>query len=220
MFTGLVEEIGAVRSVQARSRMRVLTITAERVITDTRVGDSIAVDGVCQTVTAIGDNWFSVETLAASLDKTNLGDLRSGRRVNLERALLPTTRLGGHFVQGHVDGTATVERIDEEGANVFFSVRLPENLLRYCIREGSIAIDGVSLTIAELRDPIVTINVIPTTWNDTALADRRPGDRVNIEVDVLARYVARMMERPGEVRTPSPEPHPGITEARLREMGY
>ena len=194
MFTGLVEEIGTVRSVQRGDQYRVLHIEARRVLDDAGVGDSIAIDGACQTITTIERDTFTVETLAASVQKTTLGSFRAGRRVNLERSLTPQQRMGGHFVQGHVDGTARVVDIRTVGHNVYFSVELPSELARYCIRGGSIAIDGTSLTIAEFDHTTIVVNVIPTTWRATALADREPGDAVNIEVDVLARYVARLLD--------------------------
>ncbi len=209
MFTGLVEEIGTVASVRRNGAHQVLEIEAGRVLEDSAVGDSIAVNGVCQTVTALDGGRFSVDTLSASLEKTTLGTLRSGNRVNLERALRASARLGGHIVQGHVDATGRVGAVREGGSNVFLTVEVPHDLLRYCIREGSIAVDGVSLTIADLHASSVTINVIPVTWRDTVLSDRRPGDVVNLEVDVLARYVERLMT--------APQP---LSEERLREMGY
>ena len=193
MFTGLVEEVGAVRSTQRRGDYQELWVNAATVLDDLNRGDSISIDGACQTVTAIDANGFAVETLAVSLKKTTLGALSKGSPVNLERALTPRTRMGGHFVQGHVDGTGRVSKLQRRGENIYLEVTLPANLARYCISEGSIAIDGVSLTIADLRGTRVTINVIPTTWNDTALRERSVGYYVNIEVDVLARYVERLM---------------------------
>jgi 6,7-dimethyl-8-ribityllumazine synthase len=139
-----------------------------------------------------------VETLAVSLEKTTLGGYRSGRRVNLERSLTPETRMGGHIVKGHVDGVGTVATVREDGKNVYFSVAVPPDMGRYCISEGSIAIDGTSLTIADITDggpagTTITVNVIPATWRTTVLSDRTTGEMVNLEVDVLARYVERLL---------------------------
>lgn len=221
MFTGLVEEIGTVRAVRGGGAYQTIQITAETVLSGTREGDSIAIDGACQTVTRITTNTFEVETLAVSLQKTTLGSYRSGRRVNLERSLTAETRMGGHIVQGHVDGVGTVAAVREDGKNVYFSVVVPPELGRYCIGEGSIAIDGTSLTIAELTDngaagSTVTVNVIPATWRTTVLSDRVAGERVNLEVDVLARYVERLLT------APSPNQAAGsvLTEERLRSLGY
>lgn len=219
MFTGLIEEIGTVRAVRGGGLYQTIQIAAETVLPGTQEGDSIAIDGACQTVTHIGSGTFEVETLAVSLDKTTLGDYRSGRRVNLERSLTPDTRMGGHIVQGHVDGTGTVGAVRHDGKNVFFSVQVPPDLGRFCIDEGSIAIDGTSLTIAELKDngrsgSTITVNVIPATWRTTVLSDRASGDSVNIEVDVLARYVDRLL-------TTAPQrAGGGLSEERLQELGY
>jgi riboflavin synthase len=193
MFTGLVEEQGAVRSLSRRGDYQELKIDARVVMDDLKHGDSISINGACQTVTDLDSKGFTVETLAESLKKTTLGDLRRGSAVNLERAVTPSTRMGGHLVQGHVDGTARVSRIDRRGENIYFEVILPEDLARYCICEGSIALDGVSLTIADLRGTRVTANIIPTTWNETVLYERRVGDHVNVEVDVMARYAERLL---------------------------
>lgn len=211
MFTGLVEEIGTVATVQRRGQYQVLTITCGKVLSGTVLGDSIAIDGVCQTVTACTDTTFAVETLAVSLQKTTLGALRPGDPVNLERSVTPATRLGGHLVQGHVDGVAQVRSARQDGANGYLELDLPADLLRYCVDEGSIAVNGVSLTIAALQDPRITINVIPTTWNTTTLGNCAAGDRVNIEVDIIGRYVERLL---------GTRAAPQLTEARLRELGY
>ncbi len=220
MFTGIVEEIGTVRSVRRQGRFQELTVGAQTVLEDTRIGDSISIDGVCQTVTQLNEASFTVETLDASLGKTTLGTYRTGRKVNLERAVTPTSRMGGHIVQGHVDGTGTVRGIRTSGHNVYFAVELPPELAGYVISEGSIAIDGTSLTISELTGTTVVINIIPTTWNATALADRRTGDAVNIEVDVLARYVAQLLSTGAVVAAPAGAENQGLTAARLQALGY
>lgn len=229
MFTGIVEEIGRIRQVSRSGPYQRFTVEAQRVLAETQEGDSIAIDGVCQTVTTIGNRSFSVEALEATLTKTTLGSLQVGNRVNLERALTPTTRMGGHIVQGHVDGTGTVASIREDRRNVYFTVALPEHLIRFCIDEGSIAIDGVSLTVATLGAGTITVNVIPTTWNETVLADRRPGAPVNIEVDVLARYVARLLQgrsphHRGTIgskpNSEAPITEDPLTEESLRAWGY
>lgn len=193
MFTGLVEEIGTIRSVSHSSDYQELWVNAHRVLDDLRRGDSISINGACQTVTALDDNGFAVETLGESLKKTTLGSGGRGTELNLERAVTPSTRLGGHLVQGHVDGVARVSQVRRQGANIYFEVIVLEHLARYCISEGSVALDGVSLTIAQLRGTRLVINIIPTTWNDTALRNRRAGSYVNVEVDVMARYAERLL---------------------------
>ncbi len=193
MFTGLIEEIGVVTHISEKPGYRLMAIEAERVLDETRVGDSICVDGACQTVTGIEGKRFTVEALAVTLEKTTLGRFGPGKRVNLERAVTPKTRLGGHFVQGHVDATAQITALVRSVENAFLTIRIPEELLDYCVREGSVAIDGVSLTIADLKGPLATLNIIPQTWRNTVLSDRRQGESVNIEVDIIGRYVARML---------------------------
>lgn len=212
MFTGIVEEIGRVVGLRSRSSYRRITIGAHTILGDVEIGDSIAVDGACQTIVRIGDDEFDVETLAVSLEKTTLGTWSVGRTVNLERALTPTSRLGGHFVQGHVDDTARIADIRRDGENGYLSVDLPPELARYCVCEGSITIDGVSLTVAALSGRRLTVNVIPHTWHRTTLGTRRVGDSVNLEVDILGRYVERLMS-PAAGRRP-------LSAEHLVEWGY
>ncbi len=200
MFTGLVEEIGSVRRVEAGSEYRKITIDASRVLDDLALGDSISVDGACQTVTDIDTGGFAVETLATSLQKTTLGRLARGSQVNLERAVTPQSRFGGHLVQGHVDGLGRISGLRRRGHNVYLEVILPDELARYCISEGSVALDGTSLTIAELRGTRITMNIIPTTWDHTVLRQRSVGDHVNVEVDMMARYAERLLGLQGESR--------------------
>ncbi|NQT61312.1 MAG: riboflavin synthase [Bacteroidetes bacterium] len=195
MFTGLVEEIGKVKQVRRSGDYQQITIEAATTLNDLNPGDSIAVNGVCQTVTTIFKNLFTVDTLAVSLKKTTLGDLKPGSPVNLERALTLTTRMGGHIVQGHVDGVGSITKLKRNQKNIFMEILLPQTLSRYCVAEGSLAVDGISLTIAEIRGSHVTVNVIPTTWDDTVLKYRKHGDRVNLEVDILARYVEKLLVR-------------------------
>lgn len=194
MFTGLVEELGTVRHVQRSGGYQQLTIEAEKVLEDLQLGDSVALNGVCQTVTEIDSRGFSVETLDVSLQKTTLGTLSKGEPVNLERALTPSSRMGGHIVQGHVDGLGRISALRHKGENIYLELILPQDLIGFCVAEGSIAVEGVSLTIAELRGTRITMNIIPTTWNATVFKERKVGDRVNIEVDIMARYAARLLE--------------------------
>lgn len=220
MFTGLVEEIGTVRGVRRTGAYQILEIEAKEILPGSALGDSISIDGACQTVTAMTNDSFTVETLAASLEKTTFASYRPGRKVNLERALTPDRRLGGHFVQGHVDGTGTVASVEEDGRNVYFAVRLTDQLARYCVSEGSIAIDGVSLTISNMAENLVEINVIPTTWRETVLRERAVGDPVNIEVDIIGRYVARMLGFEGKTDEQGGSSAQGLTLEKLKAYGY
>ena len=193
MFTGLVEEVGTVTRLHRRGEYQELRIEARKVLEDLEKGDSIAINGVCQTAVKIDESSFTVETLAVSLRKTSLGSVKKGQRVNLERAVRADSRLGGHIVQGHVDGTARVSSVRRRGENIFFQILLPAGSETFCVAGASIAIDGVSLTIAELRGQRLTVNIIPTTWKDTVLNEHRPGDLVNIEIDIMARYAAHLL---------------------------
>ena len=193
MFTGLIEEIGTVRSVQTMSDGRRLRIEAQTVLSDCKIDDSIAVNGICLTVVKLESNGFWVEAVGETLHKTTLGRWQTGERVNLERALRLSDRLGGHLVQGHVNGQGYVRQLKPLGENYFLEVEVPPSLLRYLIAEGSIAIDGISLTIARLNGNRVGISVIPHTIKQTNLQYRRVGDTENIEVDLIAKYVERLL---------------------------
>lgn len=184
MFTGIVEELGTVKTAGSR-----LSIACSAVLEDMAVGASIAVNGVCLTAVEIGPNGFSADLARETLDRSNLGDLAAGDRVNLERPITLAARLSGHIMQGHVDGTAVIETF-RDGELV---VRVPMALDRFLVYKGSIAIDGISLTIADVRDGLVRVAIIPHTLAVTNLATRRAGDRVNIECDMLAKHVEKLM---------------------------
>ncbi|SHJ92834.1 riboflavin synthase alpha chain [Pseudonocardia thermophila] len=195
MFTGIVEEIGEVVAVQERGDVVALTVRAETVTSDARHGDSIAVNGVCLTVIdpdGATDGTFTVELVPETLKRSSLSAVAPGTRVNLERAVPVNGRLGGHIVQGHVDGVSTlVSRSPGERSDEFVFSLAPE-IARYVAEKGSIAVDGVSLTVAGVTSDTFTVAVIPTTLEHTTLGTRKPGDTVNIEVDVLAKYLERL----------------------------
>lgn len=193
MFTGIVEELGSVGALDPLAEAARLTVRGPLVTADAFPGDSIAVNGVCLTVTEVSDGAFSADVMAETLRRSSLGPLRSGDQVNLERAVTPTTRLGGHLVQGHVDGTGEV--LDRTPAEHWELIRisLPADLARYVVEKGSIAVDGVSLTVMAVTDDSFTISLIPTTLDRTTLGTTKPGDRVNLEVDVLAKYVEKLL---------------------------
>jgi len=208
MFTGLIEERGQVERVEERPAGRRLWIAAARVLEDARVGDSIACSGCCLTAVAVEpgptakSGRFAVEVVPETLRRTTLGEWRAGTGVNLERSLRLSDRLGGHLVQGHVDGVGEVldRAVEGDGARVAISV--PAELRRFVAWKGSLAVDGVSLTVAGLTDAGVEIAYIPHTLAMTSAGGYAPGSRVNLEVDLLARYLARMLEQPGEERRP------------------
>jgi riboflavin synthase len=193
MFTGIVEELGEIVALERLDRAARLAVRGKIVTGDAAHGDSIAVNGVCLTVVDVDGEVFTVDVMAETLDRSSLGTLRPGSRVNLERAVRADQRLGGHIVQGHVDGTAEVRAREpaEHWELVRFS--LPPELARYVVEKGSIAVDGVSLTVVEVGADGFAVGLIPTTLQLTTLGERRPGDLVNIEVDVIAKYVEKLV---------------------------
>jgi riboflavin synthase len=193
MFTGIIEELGTVESLVANEGGATMMIAATVVTSDSKDGDSIAVNGVCLTALNVTSHSFSADLSRETLDRSTLGNLKVGSRVNLERAVTPTTRLGGHIVQGHVDARGKFIAATEQGD--FWSVQIgfPREISRYLVFKGSVAVEGISLTIAELADEHFDIAIIPKTWEMTNLSRLKPGDAVNLEADVIAKYVERMI---------------------------
>jgi riboflavin synthase len=226
MFTGIIEELGEVRTAGPK-----LVIEARSVLSDLAPGSSIAVNGCCLTVVEIRPPRFSADLSPETLARTNLGDLRPGHRVNLERPLTPSSRLGGHFVQGHVDGTGAVVSLDAlRDGNWWLQARVPPELDRYLVFKGSIAIDGISLTIASLEASVLAVAVIPHTYEVTNLSARRPGDRLNLECDLIAKHVEKLLAAiqtvPGDEGLsalrpahPGPTPSPASRQAPRRKPG-
>ncbi|MGE5847341.1 MAG: riboflavin synthase, partial [Ignavibacteria bacterium] len=193
MFTGLVEETGElVNKIRTGEGYR-LDIKASKVLDDLKIGNSISVNGCCLTVVKRGNSDFSVDVIEETLKKTNLGSLDISGRVNLERPLRTDDRLGGHFVLGHVDTTGIVAEVRELSSSHFMKITFPEQFKRYLIYVGSVAIDGVSMTVADLEDNSFSVGIIPHTWKETIFSDKKPGTTVNLEFDVLGKYVERIM---------------------------
>jgi riboflavin synthase len=194
MFTGIIEELGNVQSFDARPSGARLVIQCRTVLSDAQQGSSIAVNGVCLTALDLTPDSFAADLAPETLARTNLGDLTAGARVNLERPVTPVTRLSGHIVQGHVDATGELLVLDELGdGNWWLKIRVPEALDRYIVHKGSIAIDGISLTVASLEDGVVGVTIIPHTYAHTTLGQAKPGSRLNLEVDVLAKHVEKLL---------------------------
>ena len=193
MFTGIVKELGAVESVDADGDGARLRVSAS-FVGDLAAGDSVAVNGVCLTAAALGDGWFEADAMNQTLGVTTLGTLAGGDPVNLEPALRAGDPLGGHIVQGHVDGVAEVTGVSEDGFARRISVKLPPELRRYVVERGSVTLDGVSLTVAELSDEGIAVSLIPETLDRTTLGNAKAGTRLNVEVDVIARYAERMLQ--------------------------
>jgi riboflavin synthase len=197
MFTGIVEELGSVTQIEDQGDAVRLSVHGPLVVSDAGSGDSIAVNGCCLTVTTHDDATFTADVMRETLAKTSLGALEVGARVNLERAVTPATRLGGHIVQGHVDATGTVVRRSPSEHWEVLEIALPKTLARYLVPKGSIAVDGISLTVVEVTDDTFTVSLIPETLARTTLGLKQPGDPVNLEVDVIAKYVERLTTTAG-----------------------
>jgi riboflavin synthase len=195
LFTGIVEETGTIRALEERYASVSLRVEAHTVCEDLRLGDSVAVNGVCLTVTAYDAAGFTVGLAPETLRRTDLGDLRAGDRVNLERAVAAGGRMGGHYVQGHVDGTGEIVSVRPEGDSLWMTFRASADLLPYLVVKGFVAIDGISLTITERREDTFSVALVAYTQSVVTLASKRPGDRVNLEVDVIAKYVESLLRR-------------------------
>lgn len=193
MFTGLVEEQGTVAQLTGGRQWGRLTLQATKILKDIQLGDSIAVNGVCLTVSSFTDNSFTVEIMAETLAKTNLGELVPGEKVNLERALCLSDRLGGHLVSGHVDGVGVITRQESVAIATLTEIKAPPEMLYYIVPKGSVAVDGVSLTVVERNQISFTVSLIPHTQQETTLGGKRVGNKVNLEVDLVARYLEALL---------------------------
>lgn len=215
MFTGIVEEIGTIRSVTKDSKRFVLDIGCSKVLEGTKEGDSIAVNGVCLTVTTLHMGGFTADVMPETAHRSNISRMSGGTRVNLERAMAADGRFGGHIVSGHVDGMGTVRQVEEDANAVWYTVEAAPELLRYIVEKGSITIDGISLTVAYVDDECFKVSIIPHTRAVTILGARKPGDIVNLENDIIGKYVEKLMKPMETKKTDS-----GITEAFLLENGF
>ena len=197
MFTGLIAELGRITAIEKGESSAVFTVSAPALISQIALGDSVAVNGVCLTATSIADDGFTADVMVQTLAVTSLSQLAVGSPVNLELAALLNTRMGGHMVQGHVDGVATVVGLTPGEKWAQFDITVPEKLAKYIVNQGSICLDGVSLTVGEINDAnnVVTVWLIPETLERTNLAAKQPGDLINVEVDVLAKYVERLLAK-------------------------
>ncbi|MEO3945247.1 riboflavin synthase [Gorillibacterium sp. CAU 1737] len=219
MFTGIIEEIGVLRGVQREGQALVLTISATRILEDVHLGDSIAVNGVCLTVIRFDASSVSMDVMPQTYRSTNLKQLQPGSRVNLERAMAAGGRYGGHMVQGHVDTPGRIlSRNREENAVVYVIRPEREDVLRYIIPQGSVAIDGISLTVVDTTEESFAVSIIPHTLQETILADKAAGDTVNLEADILGKYIDRLLRAPAP--SAATKKTGGLTEAFLAENGF
>lgn len=187
MFTGIIEELGKVKRIAQIGAMKFLEITADKTLQDTKIGESIAVNGVCLTVVSLKDNSFSFEVMPETFKGTNLGLLKIGEQVNLERSLKVGDRVSGHFISGHIDCLGLVRRKSLRNGNLEFAVAVPPLFMKYCLSKGSISLDGISLTIADKRANIISVYIIPHTLKNTTLSFKGPSDKLNVEFDILAK---------------------------------
>lgn len=193
MFTGIVEEMGTIAGIQKGAKSAVLTIQAEKVFSDIHIGDSIALNGVCLTVISFNGNTYTADVMNETLRRSSLGSLTIGSKVNLERAMAANGRFGGHIVSGHIDGTGTITKVEKDDNAIWYTIAAEENLMKYIVEKGSIAIDGISLTVAKRSDMDFAISMIPHTAKETVLSQKKPGDIVNLENDIVGKYIEQLM---------------------------
>ncbi|WP_353855365.1 riboflavin synthase [Bacillus sp. Bos-x628] len=216
MFTGIIEEIGTVQSLSKRAADAMkMVIKCSRILEDVHLGDSIAINGVCLTVTSYSEEQFTADVMPETVKATSLGDLKSGSKVNLERAMSSNGRFGGHFVSGHIDGTASITRIEKNSNAIYYDLEMDKSLTDMLTKKGSIALDGVSLTIFDLRDSHVTVSIIPHTLEGTIFPTKTIGDLVNVECDMIGKYIYRFLTKGHDDQQPS-----RLTPSFLKEHGF
>lgn len=215
MFTGIVEELGTIRAVRRGAASAVLSIGAAEVLSDLKIGDSVAVNGVCLTVTSLDDGGFTADVMHETLGRSSLGALAPGGRVNLERAMPANGRFGGHIVSGHIDGTGKVASVRPDDNALWYTIYAAPELLRYIVEKGSVTIDGISLTVAAVDEVSFSVSLIPHTAAVTTLGKKRAGDTVNLETDIIGKYVEKLLHP-----APEPERQGGISLEFLAENGF
>ncbi|RSK27509.1 riboflavin synthase [Bacillus sp. HMF5848] len=212
MFTGIIEEKGNVQAIKKQANAIQMTLAAEKILQDVQIGDSIAVNGVCLTVTSHTKDIFTVDIMPETVKATSLSQLTIGSHVNLERAMAANGRFGGHFVSGHVDGTGTIIKKQAEANAVYYEIQVSDDLLDYMLLKGSVAVDGTSLTIFGVSEKSITLSLIPHTLSETVLGEKGVGDIVNIETDMLGKYVAKFIRKPSQ--------QSNLTESFLESHGF
>ncbi|MCM1160267.1 MAG: riboflavin synthase [Roseburia sp.] len=224
MFTGIIEEVGNILKIDKGSKSSILHIGGKLIFDDLKIGDSVAVNGVCLTVTTLSSNSFTADVMSETLSRSSLGMLTRNSPVNLERAMAANGRFGGHIVSGHIDGTGTIESIKKDDNAVWYSIKASEKLLRYIVEKGSIAIDGISLTVAKVTKSTFSVSIIPHTIKATILGTKGIGDTVNLENDMVGKYIERFLTVPpiepeGIPQEPTRNSQ-GITKEFLAKYGY
>lgn len=215
MFTGIVEETGTVKSISMAGSSGTIVIEAKKVLENTQIGDSIAVNGICLTVTSMTANSFSADVMAETVRRSSLSECRSKDKVNLERAMAANGRFGGHIVSGHIDGTGTIVSLKREENAVWVKIKTAPGIMKYIVEKGSICIDGISLTVAKIAESDFSVSVIPHTGEETTLLKKKAGDIVNLENDIVGKYIERFMT----IGNAKEENESGLTMDMLREFG-
>lgn len=216
MFTGIVEEMGKIVRVEKGAKSSRLTVSGDKIFSDLKLGDSVATNGVCLTVTSFSKGIFTADVMNETLKRSNLGELRQGSMVNLERAMIANGRFGGHIVSGHIDGTGVITKIEQDDIAVWYTIRADRKIMKYIIEKGSVAIDGISLTIAKVTDNDFSVSLIPHTAKETVLGYKKTGDTVNLENDVVGKYIEHFLSFKEEPETKSS----GITKEFLLKSGF
>lgn len=214
MFTGIIEEVGEIKTIKRSQKFAVLSIEGDTIFSDLKVGHSVAVNGVCLTVVSLSNNTFTADIMSETLDRSSLGSLKSGSKVNLERAMDASGRFGGHIVSGHIDGIGFITSIKEDANAIWYTISCSDKLLCYIVEKGSITIDGISLTVAKVTNSNFTVSIIPHTAKSTILSERSVTDKVNLENDVIAKYVEKLMTNQ------SKNNNSNITEDFLKKTGF
>lgn len=217
MFTGIVEEIGLIEGVKKVEKSLYLSIKCSKVLKETKIGDSIAVNGVCLTVTSLKKESFEADVMEESIRRSNLGKLSIGDKVNLERALSLEARLGGHIVSGHIDGTGEIESLAKEGNAILITIKANKEILKYIVEKGSMGVDGVSLTVIYINSDLFKVGVIPHTGKETILLTKKVGDKVNLECDVVGKYIEKFLRINNEKKE---EKSSSISEEFLKSNGF
>lgn len=220
MFTGIIEEIGTIDAVRMGTNSAILKICAHDIMNDVNIGDSIAVNGVCLTVTAYNNNGFEADVMHETLNRSSLSNLRKGSKVNLERAMSADGRFGGHIVAGHVDGTGIISSITQDDNAIWYCINASEAVLRYIVEKGSVAIDGISLTVAKVTENDFSVSIIPHTAKVTILGLKKVGDIVNLENDIIGKYVEKLMRYKDAANTEADTASSGITVDFLNKYGF
>ncbi len=216
MFTGIVEEVGEIRSLSMNGKSGKIFLKASKVLENTKIGDSIAVNGVCLTVVSISNDGFAADVMAETVRRSSFKESKIGDKVNLERAMAADGRFGGHLVSGHIDGTGIISSYEKEENAVWVTIKAGEDILKYIVRKGSIAIDGISLTVAYVDGGCFKVSVIPHTAEETTLLKKKTGDTVNLENDIVGKYIEKLMR----YQKDETESGSSVTMDMLRELGY